>query len=58
MTGWFVEELTASGVSWALLSGTLEERLDLARRIVDEALLDGARFGRPLGTGLAGSLVR
>jgi NadR type nicotinamide-nucleotide adenylyltransferase len=58
MTDWFIEELTASGVSWALLSGTFEERMDLARRIVDEALLDSARFGEPLGTGLAGSLVR
>jgi NadR type nicotinamide-nucleotide adenylyltransferase len=58
MTDWFVEELTASGVSWVLLSGSLEERIDLARRVIDEALLDGAHFDEPLGTGLASSLVR
>ncbi|QWZ10453.1 AAA family ATPase [Nocardioides panacis] len=54
MTEWFVEELTAAGVSWALLSGSLEERIDLARRVINEALLDAVQFDEPLGTGLAG----
>ena len=48
MTDWFVEELVASGQSWALLTGSLEERLDLAVRITDEALDRGSRFGAPI----------
>lgn len=51
MTSWFMEELTARGESWALLTGTLEERVALARQVTDEALLDAARFGAPLGFG-------
>lgn len=30
MTGWFSEALTAAGKSWVLLTGTLDERIDLA----------------------------
>jgi nicotinamide riboside kinase len=47
MTGWFVDELVASGQSWALLTGSHEERLDLAVRITDAALDRAARFGTP-----------
>ncbi len=35
MTGWFLKELTATGQSGALLTGTLGERVDLALRLVD-----------------------
>lgn len=51
MTGWFVEELTAGGHSWALLTGTYDERIALARRITDEALRDRAAMADPLGPG-------
>jgi NadR type nicotinamide-nucleotide adenylyltransferase len=49
MTGWFTEALTAAGHSWALLTGSLEERLDLAVRITDPLLALRATFARPLG---------
>lgn len=51
MTGWFIEELTAGDHSWALLSGSLEERIALARRITDEALHDAAWLAAPIGSG-------
>lgn len=51
MTRWFIEELTTSGHSWALLTGSLEERIHLARRITDEALRDAAQLADPIGAG-------
>lgn len=48
MTGWFEDALTASGRSWVLLTGSVEERVALAVRVVDQALARGARFGDPL----------
>ena len=51
MTHWFIEELTTGGHSWALLTGPLEERIALARRITDEALRDAAQFADPIGAG-------
>ena len=51
MTRWFIEELTTSGHSWALLTGSLEERIALARRITDEALCDTAMIADPIGAG-------
>ncbi|BDX34318.1 transcriptional regulator NadR [Mycobacterium antarcticum] len=48
MTGWFTEALTAEQHSWVLLTGTLEERMDLAVRTIDPLLAHRARFGEPL----------
>lgn len=48
MTGWFAEALTADQHSWVLLTGTLEERIDLAVRTIDPLLAHRARFGEPL----------
>lgn len=48
MTGWFIDALTAAGHSWVLLTGTLEQRLDIAIRAIDPLLEWRARFGEPL----------
>ena len=48
MTGWFADALTAAGHSWVLLSGSLEERVRLAVRTVDQVLAQRMRFGVPL----------
>jgi NadR type nicotinamide-nucleotide adenylyltransferase len=48
MTAWFTEALTAAGHSWVLLTGTLQERLDMAIRTIDPLLAHRARFGEPL----------
>jgi HTH-type transcriptional regulator, transcriptional repressor of NAD biosynthesis genes len=45
MTGWFTAALTAAGHSWVLLTGSIEDRLDLAVRVTDPILADRARFG-------------
>ena len=45
MTGWFTAALTAAGHSWVLLTGSLEDRLDLAMRVTDSILAERARFG-------------
>ena len=55
MTCWFIEELTASGQSWALLTGSLEERLALARRITDDAWRDRAQLADAIGVGHSSS---
>ncbi|MEU5843040.1 AAA family ATPase [Rhodococcus sp. NPDC047139] len=47
MTDWFVDALTATGRSWVLLTGTLEERIDLAERVTDQALRVSSEFGVP-----------
>ncbi|MCE0539336.1 AAA family ATPase [Kineosporia rhizophila] len=47
MTGWFVDELTAAGHSWVLLTGTLEQRLKLAERSVEQLLARRLSFGEP-----------
>lgn len=47
MTGWFIEALTAAGHSWVLLSGTLEERVDLAVRVADQMLALRSTFAAP-----------
>jgi NadR type nicotinamide-nucleotide adenylyltransferase len=51
MTGYFIDELTTGGHSWALLTGSLGQRMDLARRITDEALHDAAELADPIGVG-------
>jgi nicotinamide riboside kinase len=38
MQRWFIDELTARGEVWALVSGTREERLRASIRLIDEAL--------------------
>ena len=48
MTGWFRDDLTAHGHSWALLTGTHEQRLRLAVRITDAVLDRRLRLGPPL----------
>ncbi len=48
MTGWFEDALTATGRSWVLLTGTLDERLALAVRVVDAALARQVTFGDPM----------
>ena len=48
MTGWFIDALTAAGQSWVPLTGTLEQRLDVAIRTIDPLLESRARFGEPL----------
>jgi len=45
MTGWFAGTLTAAGHSWVLLTGTVEDRLDLAVRVTDQVLRRRAWFG-------------
>ncbi|HEX8079286.1 MAG TPA: AAA family ATPase [Jatrophihabitans sp.] len=55
MTGWFVEALTAAGHSWVLLSGTLEERIDLATRVVNQMLVLRSTFAGPLPWAAASS---
>ena len=47
MTGWFIDELTAAGHSWVLLTGPLEERLRLAVCSIDQLLAQRLRFGTP-----------
>ncbi|BBY31893.1 AAA family ATPase [Mycolicibacterium sediminis] len=55
MTGWFVDALTRAGHSWVPLTGTLDQRVDLAVRTVDPLLDRAARFGEPLhGPGFEG----
>ena len=48
MTGWFIDALTAAGHSWVLLSGTLEQRLQLAVRTCDQLLARAAIFCPPI----------
>ncbi len=48
MTGWFVDELTAAGHSWVLLTGTLEQRVALAVRTIDQLLAVRMSFAPPL----------
>jgi HTH-type transcriptional repressor of NAD biosynthesis genes len=48
MTGWFTAALTAAGHSWVLLTGIIEDRLDLAVRVTDSILEEQARFGRAI----------
>ena len=48
MTEWFADALTAAGHSWVLLTGTLDERVDVAIRTIDPLLEQRATFGKPL----------
>ncbi|WP_405491913.1 AAA family ATPase [Nocardia sp. NBC_00511] len=48
MTDWFADELTRAGHSWVLLTGPLQQRLNLAIRTVDPLLALAMRFGEPM----------
>ncbi|PZF83761.1 AAA family ATPase [Jiangella anatolica] len=48
MTGWFTAALTAAGHSWVLLTGTLDQRLRLAVRVVDQLLAVRCSFAEPM----------
>lgn len=48
MTRWFEDALTAAGRSWVLLTGSVEQRVALAVRVIDGALARAAAFGDPL----------
>lgn len=48
MTGWFTCALTRDGHSWVLLTGSLDERVSLATRTIDQLLAHRMRFGMPL----------
>lgn len=48
MTDWFIDALTRAGQSWVLLTGSLDERLDLAVRTVDQLLCSRMGFAAPL----------
>ncbi|WP_299575195.1 AAA family ATPase [uncultured Williamsia sp.] len=47
MTGWFIDALTRQGLSWVLLTGSLDDRLDLATRVVDRMLTHRSQFTPP-----------
>jgi NadR type nicotinamide-nucleotide adenylyltransferase len=49
MTAWFIDALTDAGHSWVLLTGTHEERLDLAVRVTDLVLDRRMALADPLG---------
>ena len=49
MTGWFTDALTKAGHSWALLTGSIEDRLALAIRITDLMLAQRSSFADPTG---------
>jgi NadR type nicotinamide-nucleotide adenylyltransferase len=57
MTGWFMTTLTAAGQSWVLLTGSIDERLNLAVRVTDAVLQRQATFGPAItdGVPLAGA---
>jgi HTH-type transcriptional repressor of NAD biosynthesis genes len=48
MTTWFEDALTTADHSWVLLTGSLDERVDLAVRTIDQILQSRARFAAPL----------
>ncbi len=51
MTEWFVDSLTATGRSWVLLTGALDDRIRLGERVIDQALRIRAHFAEPLREG-------
>lgn len=47
MNGWFIEELTRRGHSWVLMSGSHEERLRYAVRLIDALWQRNSTFASP-----------
>ncbi|MGU3435125.1 AAA family ATPase [Actinomycetes bacterium M1A6_2h] len=48
MTGWFIDALTRAGRSWVLLTGSHEERMELAIRVAEQELARRMTFADPL----------
>lgn len=48
MTEWFADALTGAGQSWVLLTGSVEERVALCVRALDQLLSHRSHFARPL----------
>jgi NadR type nicotinamide-nucleotide adenylyltransferase len=48
MTGWFIDALTRSGRSWVLLTGSHDERMELAIRVAEQELARRTTFADPL----------
>jgi HTH-type transcriptional repressor of NAD biosynthesis genes len=48
ITDWFVDALTERGESWVLLTGSLDERVDVARRTIDQVLQVRQRLAGPV----------
>lgn len=48
MTSWFIDALVAAGQSFVLLTGTLQDRLDVAIRTIGQLLAIRMRFAAPL----------
>ncbi|MFC0431731.1 AAA family ATPase [Kutzneria buriramensis] len=49
MTAWFTAALHDSGYAWALLTGSLKQRVELAMKIADQTLRRRSTFADPLG---------
>jgi HTH-type transcriptional repressor of NAD biosynthesis genes len=49
MTRWFLDALTVSGRSWVLLTGSLDDRVDLATHVAQNLLRLRSTFSEPLG---------
>ena len=49
MTRWFLDALTVTERSWVLLTGSLDERVDLAVAVADDILRLRSTFAEPLG---------
>lgn len=49
LTRWFLDALTATGRSWVLLTGSLDERIDLAVVVAEMTLRLRRTFAEPLG---------
>ena len=49
MTRWFLDALTVTGRSWVLLTGSLDDRVDLAVAVADDMLRLRSTFAEPLG---------
>ncbi|EWM17054.1 AAA family ATPase [Kutzneria sp. 744] len=49
MTAWFTSALQDSGHAWALLTGSLDQRVDLALKIAEQTLRHRSTFAEPLG---------
>ncbi len=49
MTAWFTTALQEAGHAWALLTGSLEQRVQLAIKIAEQTLRQRSTFAKPLG---------
>jgi HTH-type transcriptional repressor of NAD biosynthesis genes len=48
MTRWFLDALTSAGHSWVLLTGSLDERVELAMAVAEQMLRLRATFTQPI----------